>query len=187
MAERFVPLAEITRPHGVWGEVRLKVYNSDSELLLSQPDVLVRRANRPDTVMQLESIRGADAGFLLAKFRGIDGRDAAELLRGASVCVDRALFPLLEEGEFYVCDVIGARLVGPSGEVGTVEDFISYPSADVLVVRLEGGAVEGKIELPLVDDFVLRVDAGAGQVLLTSEGVAWAESALAGSRQNHAG
>jgi 16S rRNA processing protein RimM len=175
VAERFVPLAEITRPHGVWGEVRLKVYNSDSELLLSQPEVLVRRASRPDTMMQLESIRGADAGFLLAKFRGVDGRDAAEVLRGASLCVDRARFPPVEEGEFYVCDVIGARLVGPGGAVGVVEDFVSYPSADVLIVRLENGAAQAKLELPLVEDFVEKVDAVAGQVVLTSEGAAWVE------------
>jgi 16S rRNA processing protein RimM len=185
VAERFVSLAEVTRPHGVWGEVRLKVYNSDSELLLSQPDVLVRRAGKPDTMMHIESIRGADTGFLLAKFRGVDGRDAAEALRAASVCVDRALFPPVDEGEFYVCDVIGARLVGPGGEVGTVEDFISYPSADVLVVQLESGAAKGKVELPLLENFVERVDAGTARVVLTGEGVAWAEAALGGT-PNHA-
>src|SRR5690349_21645203 len=99
MAEvRWIPLAEVARPHGVWGEVRLKVYNSDSALLLSQPEVLVRRASKAiqgpsdalsEKMMQLESIRGAEAGFLLAKFRGVDGRDAADLLRGAAICVDR--------------------------------------------------------------------------------------------------
>jgi len=184
-ARGFVPLAEITRPHGVWGEVRPKVYNSDSELLLSQSEVLVRRHDRPDGVMQLESIRGADAGFLLAKFRGVDDRDAADLLRGAILCVDRSIFPPVDEGEFYVCDVIGARLVGPDGEVGAVEDFASYPSADVLVVQLDTGAARGRVELPLVEDFIEKVDAGAGQVLLTSEGVAWAEG-VAKSGTNHA-
>jgi len=191
-ARRFVPLAEVARPHGVWGEVRLKVYNSDSELLLSQTEVLVRKkpANgtppAAETMMQLESIRGADAGFLLAKFRGIDDRDAADLLRGAAICVDRERFPPLDEGEFYVCDIIGARLVSPGGDVGSVEDFVSYPSADVLVVRLEVGAAKGRVELPLVENFVERVDAGAGVVVLTSEGLAWAAGALAGG-SNHAG
>jgi 16S rRNA processing protein RimM len=136
--------------------------------------------------MELESIRGADAGFLLAKFRGVDDRDAAELLRGAAVCVDRSRFPPLDEGEFYVCDVIGARLVGPSGELGVVEDFISYPSTEVLVVRLEGGAAQGKIELPLVEDFVERVEADVGQVRLTGEGVAWAEGVLKSGGAGHA-
>ncbi len=185
-ARGFVPLAEVTRPHGVRGEVRLKVYNSDSELLLEQDEVLVRRKERPDAMMQLESVRGADTGFLLAKFRGVDDRDAAELLRGAAVCIDRSEFPPVEDGEFYVCDVIGARLVSPSGELGRVEDFVGYPSADVLVVRLENGAGEGTVELPLVDDFIERVDPDAGQVVLTNEGLAWVMSVAVG-KPKHAG
>ena len=138
MAGRWVPLAEVARPHGVWGEVRLKVYNSDSDLLFSQTEVLVQAPDRKDAMMQLESVRGADTGYLLAKFRGVDGRDAADHLRGAAVCVERDRFPELDEGEFYVCDVIGARLVGPRGgssnghPLGEVADFVSYPSADVL-------------------------------------------------------
>jgi 16S rRNA processing protein RimM len=185
-ARGFVPLAEVTRPHGVWGEVRLKVYNSDSELLLQQDEVLVRRKEKPDATMQLESVRGADAGFLLAKFRGVDDRDAAELLRGAAVCVDREQFPPVEEGFFYFCDVIGAKLVAPSGDIGRVEDFISYPTADVLVVRLQNGAGRDAVELPLVENFVERVDAEAAEVVLTSEGHAWVMSVAVG-KPNHAG
>ena len=62
--------------------------------------------------MQLESVRGAGTGHLLAKFRGVDGRDAADRLRGAAICIARDRFPALEDGEFYVCDIIGATLVG---------------------------------------------------------------------------
>jgi 16S rRNA processing protein RimM len=134
--------------------------------------------------MQFESIRGADAGFLLAKFRGVDDRDAAELLRGASICVDRARFPDLEEGEFYVCDVIGARVVGASGQVGVVEDFVTYPSADVLVVRPVATG-RNTVELPLVDDFIEVVDTRAAEVRLTLGGVAWFEGVTSG-KTNHA-
>jgi len=75
---RWVPLAEVARPHGVWGELRLKGYNHDSDLLFEQTDVLVRSPNKEERMMQFESLRGANEGFLLAKFRGVDGRDAAD-------------------------------------------------------------------------------------------------------------
>src|SRR5262245_13832378 len=95
---RWVALAEITRPHGVRGEVRLRLYNSDSDLLPSQDDVLLRPKNGTERSMGVEFMRGADAGHLIAKFRGIDDRDQADLLRGAEVCVPRDKFPPLEEG-----------------------------------------------------------------------------------------
>jgi len=178
---RWVPLAEVARPHGVWGELRLKVYNSDSDLLFEQTEVLVRSPNKKDRVMQFESLRGANEGFLLAKFRGVDGRDAADLLRGAAICVDRQRFPPLPDGEFYVCDVIGARLVGPSGAIGVVQDFVSYPSADVLLAKLDGGAGApgASVEIPLLEDFVERVDAATGQVTLGSAGVEWLDRTVA--------
>ncbi|SRR5258708_808491 len=181
-AHGWVPLAEVARPHGVWGEVRLKIYNADSELLFSQREVLVRRPHEDaGRTMRIESMRGADVGFLLAKFAGVDGRDAAELLRGAAICVERVRFPELDEGEFYVCDVIGARLVGPGGQVGVVDDFVSYPASDVLVVRRDAS----KIELPLLDDFIEKVDAERGEVVLTNEGAAWLDEAR-GEAKRHA-
>jgi 16S rRNA processing protein RimM len=180
---KWVALAEIARPHGVWGEVRLKVYNSDSELLFSQSELLVRRPTGAERMMQVESIRGADAGYLIAKFVGIDDRDAADLLRGASVCVARERFPELEEGEFYVCDIIGAKVVGPAGELGVVADFVSYPSADVLVVATGTGGPN--VEVPLVDDFVQEVDAGAGRIVLRGAAIEWLDGARAANK-NHA-
>jgi 16S rRNA processing protein RimM len=181
-AAGWVPLAEVARPHGVWGEVRLKVYNADSELLFDQAEVLVRTTNGRERMMRVESLRGADAGFLLAKLGGVETRDDAELLRGAAICVERARFPELEEGEFYVCDVIGARLVGAArGEVGVVENLVSYPTSDVLVVR-RGTSI---VELPLVEDFIDRVDTGQGEVVLTTEGLTFFDEA-SGEAKRHA-
>src|SRR5258706_8146350 len=179
---RWIPLAEVARPHGVWGEVRLKVYNSDSELLFEQAEVRVRVPAKTERLMQLESLRGADAGFLLAKFRGMDGRDAADLLRGALICVERGRFPPLGEGEFYVCDIIGAPLVGPSGQVGVVEDFVSYPSTEALVVRVGPGPARAgtSVELPLIEDFV---DSVGDKVVLRPAGLEWIELSLAGSHR----
>ncbi len=155
---RWVGLAEITRPHGVRGEVRVRLYNSDSELLPLQGEVLLRPASGDERSARVDSMRGADAGHLIAKFRGVDDRNQADLLRNAEVCVPREAFPLLEDGEFYVCDVIGARVVGPRGELGHVLELVSYPTADVLVVKtaLPEAAT---VELPLIDDFIEQVDA----------------------------
>jgi 16S rRNA processing protein RimM len=171
---RWVALAEVTRPHGVWGEVRLKVYNTDSELLFSMPPVLMQRPDDDALLMELESVRGADTGHLLAKFRGVEGRDAADRLRGATLSVERGRFPKLDEGEFYVCDVIGARIVGPSGHLGVVQDFASYPSADVLLVNLEvAGADAQVVEIPLLDEFIDVVDPVEGKVVLRREAIDW--------------
>jgi 16S rRNA processing protein RimM len=167
---RWVALAEVTRPHGVRGEVRLRLYNSDSELLPSQREVLLRHRTGGEKTVRVESMRGADAGHLIAKFRGVDDRDQADLMRSAEVCIPRDAFPPLEEGEFYVCDVIGARVVGPGGELGQVEDLVSYPSADAFVVKIASPDAR-TVDLPLLDDFIEQVDAEHGEVRVKSAAV----------------
>jgi len=163
----WIALADIMRAHGVAGELRLRVYNADSEVLLTAEKVLVRDRDGRERLIAVEWMRGADAGHLLAKLDGVDDRDAADLLRGGVVSADRAEFAPLDEGEFYACDLVGARLLGPEGDLGTVEELRSYPSTDVLLVRPKSSA-QGPVEIPLVDDFVERVDVGQKVVLLRS-------------------
>jgi 16S rRNA processing protein RimM len=163
----WIALADIMRAHGVAGELRLRVYNSDSEVLLEAERVLVRDHEGNARVMAIEGMRGADRGHLLAKLEGVDDRDAADLLRGGVICAERAAFAPLDEGEFYVCDLVGARLIGPEGELGTIEELRSYPTTDVLLVRPATGAL-GPVEIPLVDDFVDRIDVDQKVVVVRS-------------------
>ena len=162
---KLVPLAEIARPHGIAGELRLKVYNLDSDLLLRRPPVLLRLTDGTERPATLTAAREADKA-LLVRVAGVDDRNAAEALRGAEVCVPRASLPPPAEGEFYAWDVEGAQAVLTSGEpVGKVTELASYPTCDVLIVEREGGK---RIEVPLVEAYVTRVDAERGVVELAT-------------------
>jgi len=151
------------------------MYNSDSELLPSMSEVLVRKRDGIEKSIRLLSVRGSDAGYLLARLDGVDDRDTAESFRGAELCVRRDAFPHLDDGEFYVCDVVGSRLFGPDGELGIVEDLASYPTADVLVGRLSGGT---RCEIPLVDDYIEEIDVATRHVRLTSAALDFVASSL---------
>jgi 16S rRNA processing protein RimM len=167
--DAWVPLAEVARPHGVRGEVRLNLFNKDSDVLLDREEVLVRLPDGDEHEVSVEKARRADQAILM-KLYSIDDRDRAGELRGALICVRRGDFPPLAEGEFYTCDVLGAKVVLADHEIGTVRDLRSYPSVDVLVVR---AADEGKdYEVPLVEALVEEVDVLAETVRLkTLEGV----------------
>ena len=170
--DEWVPLAVVGRPHGIKGEVRAHAFNKDSELLLGLDEVLVRfvEGDRKGEAQEV-TIDGSRAGndAILIKLADVDDRNAAEELRGAQLCVKRGDFPPLEEGEFYACDVIGARAVDEAGnELGTVRNFTSYPSVDILLVETP----KGRFEVPLVDAFVREVDVASCVVrLVTTEGL----------------
>lgn len=158
-------MAVVARPHGVRGELRLRPYNVDSDLLLEVSEVMLRLPSGETELLSFEHARRAHDA-ILAKLPGRDDRNAVEELRGAELLVRREDFPPLEEDEFYVCDIVGGAVVGPEGEIGKVEGLLSYPTVEVFLVRGEGGE---RFEIPLLDDFIEKVDVATKQVLVTAE------------------
>jgi 16S rRNA processing protein RimM len=168
-ADAWVPLAEVARPHGVKGELRLRPYNRDSDLLLSLDEVLVRLPGGEAHEVSVDGARWAN-DVILMKLYSVDDREGADALRGALVCARRRDFPPLDEGEFYACDIEGAQVVvegeGGESELGRVRALRSYPTANVLVVDPpQGGAAW---EVPLVGDVVRQVDVAEGRVVLAT-------------------
>jgi 16S rRNA processing protein RimM len=156
--DAWVPLAEIARPHGVRGEVRLKLFNKASDILLDQEEVLVRLAEGEEHEVSVESARRADDAILM-KLYSVDDRDRAEDLRGALICVRRRDFPAPAEGEFYTVDVIGAEVRLNGERLGVVTEIMSYPTLEALVVRADDG--NGDWEIPLTETYVGKVDTSA--------------------------
>ena len=165
----WIPLAEVARPHGVRGELRLKLYNEDSDILLEQDEVKVVLKRGAEHEVSVDRARRADDAILL-KLHAVDDRDRADELRGARICVRRDAFPPLADGEFYVCDLEGARALArtPEGLVafGKVRELRTYPSVEVLVIAADDGGKDW--EVPLVAAFVERVDATLREVIVTS-------------------
>jgi 16S rRNA processing protein RimM len=167
--EEWVPLAEVARPHGVRGELRLRLFNKDSDVLLERDEVLVRLKDGVEHEVSVDKARRADDAILMKLF-SVDDRDRADELRGALICAKRADFPPLGEDEFYVCDAAGARVTFEGALLGTVTDVRNYPSVDALVVKAADGGTDW--EIPLVDAFVASLDFAAGVVeLKTLEGL----------------
>ena len=152
------------------GELRLRLFNRDSDLLLELDEVLVRMPDGEEHEVSVESARRANDAILMRLF-SVDGRDSAEALRGAVVCARRRDFPPLDEGEFYACDVEGARVVlegaeGAQSEVGRVRTLRTYPTTHVLVVDAADGGRPW--EVPLVSEVVRAVDVASGVVTLAT-------------------
>lgn len=165
----WVPLAEIARPHGVRGEVRLRLFNKESRTLLDQDEVLVRLPDGEEHEVSVESARRADDAILMKLF-SVDDRDRAEDLRGAQICVRRRDFPEIEPGEFYAVDVVGAEAWFEGKRFGVVEEILQYPTVDAMLVRADDG--EGDYEFPLTEIYVANVDVPNKKVeIATLEGI----------------
>ncbi len=162
--ERYVALAEVARPHGLRGELRLKVYNTDSDLLLTRPHIRLCPVMGEPQKAELSAVRRVP-GAMLARLVGVEGRDEAEQLRGARIEVRREALQPTDADEFYHCDLVGCRVQLGDTELGLVKRVACYPTVDALVVT----GKEGKdIEIPLHDDFIDSVDLATGRIVVRS-------------------
>lgn len=86
-------------------------------------------------VVELESWRHHNQDIII-KLKGVDDRDAANLLTNCEIIVDSSQLPELEEGDYYWKDLMGCRVVTTEGySLGKVIDMMETGSNDVLVIK----------------------------------------------------
>ena len=156
-------LARIGAPHGVKGEVRLKLFTEDPEALtaygpLRTPD------GRTFTFLRLRPAGSA----LIAKLAGIKDRDAAEALNGLELSVERSRLPAPEDpDEFYHADLIGLEAVTKDGmRLGTVVAVHNFGSGDILDIAPPGEENGPSLLVPFTREAVPSVDVAAGRIVV---------------------
>ncbi len=146
-------IGRVSRPHGVRGELRVEVFSEEVALVDREAFFLGRRVDQLEKY-EVEALR-MHQGRLLLKLVGVDGREAADGLRGWEVYLPRAELPPLAENEFYLYELVGMKVVTESGELfGKVTDVLRTGGAnDVFVVS----TAEKEILLPDIAEVVLAV------------------------------
>lgn len=149
------------------GELRIDLFNESSDALEVAPQVWLTKDAATEPTGQgrvVEWARAVPKAYLL-KLEGIEERNGADAARGSLVWVARGDLPETEEGEYYLVDLIGARVVGPEGEVGTVVEIAQHPSVDAVVIKTADGRT---LEQPLLEQWVARVSASDKLIELSS-------------------
>jgi 16S rRNA processing protein RimM len=159
-----IRIGRVTRAHGVSGELEVRPDWEHSRGLLDAREVVLESESGAREVHVVRASRQTPKGVLLALADIVD-RDAAEARRGCAVWVRRDVLPSLADGEYYLCDLIGATVESPEGTLGRVVEVQMYPSVDALVIEAADGV---RFEQPLLDQWIERVELGARRVLLVS-------------------
>ena len=158
-----VELGYVSRSHGLRGEVLIKPFNPQSELWDTLDEITLKLPSGELTTKRVLSAR-VHGALLRLQLEGIERVEDSDLLRGAVVCVPRSALPALDDGEYYLADLVGLEARDADGKVvGRVIDIIEYPTACCLVVA----SAEGTREVPDIERYVPEVHVTAGYVVVT--------------------
>ena len=156
MADRRVVIGKAGAPHGLRGEVRVIPLTDFPERFDALREVMVG-----DELLHVESARPQGKNFLM-RFREYAVREDAQKLTGRLLTVARAEAAPLDEGEYYVFDIVGLTVYDEEdNELGTVENVLRTGSNDVYAVRSEDGR---EILIPALRSVVREIDVPGGRM-----------------------
>ncbi len=142
-------IGEVLKPQGIRGELKVKTFTDFPENVKEFGVVYI-----DDIPYKILSFRVGVDGAAYIGLRGIPDRNAAELFRGKKLEGDREDAPPLEEGRYYIVDILGLSCVSEEGEeLGTVVDIANL-SSDVYTIEKAGK----RILFPAVKGVIAKVD-----------------------------
>jgi 16S rRNA processing protein RimM len=149
-----VAVGRVLAPFGLKGELKVQALTDNPRRFA--PKARLWAGTQKVTVLKKREAQG----YVYLTLKGFADRDSVERFRHAMLQVPEEMLPALEEGEFYRFQLIGLRVLDPTGaQIGTLDEIIETGANDVYRVRTADGA---DLLLPARDDVILAVDIAAG-------------------------
>jgi 16S rRNA processing protein RimM len=170
-------LARIGKPHGLRGEVTVRLHTDEPEARFPVGAVIETEADPGSGVPRVLTIASTRVhnGVWLLGFEEIPDRSGAEGLRGTRLVTHEVTPATDDEEAFYEDDLIGLEARDPSGAVvGTVTGLEIGAAQDRLVLTLTDGVTAYvpfmRHMVPVVAEDHVVVDPPAGLFDLYREG-----------------
>ena len=157
MKNEFFRVGVITSAHGIRGEVNVFPTTDDPGKFEDLKEVLLDK-NGEKVPCAIEHVKYFKKMVIL-KLAGIDDRNTADLYRQKELFVSREDAVPLEEGQYYLADLIGLQVISDEGdELGELYDILETGANDVYVVR---NGKKKDLLLPATEECILAVDLDA--------------------------
>ena len=160
-ADERICVGRIGAAHGVRGEVRLQSFTADPMAIADYGPLESEDGMRS---LEIASLRPGKKS-LVARFKGVADRAAAEQLRNLDLYIPGNRLPPPEEDEFYHADLIGLRAMTRDGdEIGTIVAIHDFGAGDVLELQPTGKP--STVMLPFTAMTVPVVDIAGGRIVI---------------------
>ncbi len=156
-------IAQILRPHGVRGEVKIYPLTEDPSRFKRLKACYLERSGQYEPI----AVSGAKqvGGAYVLKIEGVDDPEQAQSLREKYICVDKEHAVRLPEDCWFVADLIGCLVSDTNGaSYGELTDVLETNANDVYVI--EG---ERRLLVPALKKLLVSVDTEGKSIVLDAD------------------
>ena len=157
--ENKIQIGAVAKPQGIKGELKIKLFADSFKSVSKVSEVEINTV-----IYKVLSFKSAGGEEAILKVEGIDDRNFAETLRRCEVFARRDEIEI-EEGRYFITDVIGSDLYLDSGKkIGVVTDIVSGNVDYYYLETSEGPAV-----FPLLPDLLIAIDIECKRVTVKAD------------------
>ena len=153
MLDEYIMIGEVLKPQGIRGEVKVRPITNDVSRFKGVKSVFLKKGDSYTEKAVKVTRVDEDAAYLI--FDGVADRNAAELMRGQFLYVDRAHSVKLDKDTNLIVDLIGCEGIDTNGRsIGKMTDVMQPGKNDVYV--FEGPL--GEVLVPALKSVVVEAD-----------------------------
>lgn len=152
--EKYFRVGVVANTHGIRGEV--KVYPTTDDInRFKKLKKCILDTGKEYIDLNVESVKFFK-NMVILKFKEYNNINDIECYKGKDILVSRDNAVKLEKGEYYIADILGAKVILEDGsEFGVLEDVMQTGANDVYVVK----TLDNKeVLLPKIDECVKKLD-----------------------------
>jgi len=144
----------ISNTHGIRGEV--KVYpTTDNVRRFDDLKEVILDTGKEQLILHVTSVKYFK-NMVILKFKEFDNINDIIPYKGMDLLVTRENAIPLEEGEYYIADIIGSKVITDEDKIlGTLTDVLQTGANDVYVVKTKDGK---EVLLPSIEECILDRD-----------------------------
>ena len=153
-------IGQIVNTQGLKGEVRVYPFTDDIYRFDDLEEFYLGKDL--ETKWEVERVR-YKGNMVIMKIKDIDSIELAEKLKTKNMYIGREQGRELDEGEFFVSDLIGLDVFTVDGEkVGVLKDVLQHAINDVYVVS----SGEKEYLIPSIEKFVPTIDLDQNKMII---------------------
>lgn len=149
----------INNTRGLQGEIKI-VHFCDSKDIFKEISSVIIDNEKYD----IENVKFFKEQVIL-KLSGIDSIEKAQTYKNKTVFASKEALPKLEEGRFYIADIIGFEVFTDNDEfIGKLLDVDVSGPIDMLVIKRENNK---NSYVPNIEKFVSKIDLENKKIIIT--------------------
>lgn len=150
----YLEIGQVVNIFGIKGMIKVKPFSENIKRFDKLTKIYIKKKNI-EKEYEIEEVK-YHKNMVLIKLKGIDTPEEAEKLREGYLQVNRKDEEPLEEGTYYIVDMIGLEVYTEDGNIlGKLEDIYNTGSNDIYVVKNEQGK---QILLPAISEVIQKID-----------------------------